>query len=71
MTEKDESFKKGFMIVGIFTGRGTVPLLRVPSQVKINAQYYVDYDLKLLFTKHSKIIIKNKVFQKNTINLYL
>jgi hypothetical protein len=36
--EKDESLKNGFMIVGVITGRGTVPLFRVPSQVKINAQ---------------------------------
>ncbi len=30
----------------------TVPLFRVPSSVKINAQYYVDYLLKPLFMIH-------------------
>ena len=50
--EKDESFKKGFMVVGIITGKGTAPLIRVPSATNINAQYYVDYVLRPLFTKH-------------------
>jgi uncharacterized protein YerC len=59
--EKDESFKKGFMIVGIITGRGTVPLFRVPSQVKVNAQYYVDYVLKPLFTKHLPRLYPNEM----------
>jgi len=48
--EKDESFKQGFMVIGIITGRGTLPLFRVPSEVKINADYYVEYVLKPLFT---------------------
>ena len=50
--EKSESFKTGFMVIGIITGRGKLPLLRVPSKVKINAQYYVDYVLKPLFEKY-------------------
>ena len=50
--ENDKSFKRGFMVVGIMTGRGTVPLIRVPSATKINAQYYVDYVLRPLFTEH-------------------
>ena len=54
--EKDESFKDGFMVIGVITGRGTVPLFRVPSQVKINAEYYVEYVLKPLFTKHLPVL---------------
>lgn len=50
--EKNESFRKGFMIIGIITGRGTVPLFRVPTEVKINAEYYVDFVLRPLFTEH-------------------
>lgn len=50
--EKDQSFKKGFMVVGIITGKGTLPLIRVPSATKINSQYYVDYVLRPLFTEH-------------------
>ena len=63
--EKDESFKKGFMLVRILTGIRTVPLIRVTSQVKINVQFYVDYVLKPLFTEHLPKLHRNdmdKVF---------
>lgn len=63
--EKGESFPEGFMLVGIITGRGTLPLIKVPSNVKINAQYYVDYVLKPLFEDHLPRLYKkeiNKVF---------
>jgi len=33
--QNKESFKKGFMAVDCITGRGTVPLIRVPTKVKI------------------------------------
>lgn len=59
--EKDESFKKGFMVVGILTGKGTIPLIRVPSKVKINAQFYVDYVLKPLFTEHLPKLYRNEM----------
>ena len=36
---EDKSFSKHFMVVGVITGRGTVPLIRVPSKVKKNAEY--------------------------------
>ena len=35
--DEDKSFSKHFMVVGIITGRGAVPLIRIPSKVKINA----------------------------------
>ena len=50
--EKGESFKKGFMVIGVITGRGTIPLFRVPSEVKINADYYVEYVLRPIFSKY-------------------
>ena len=50
--ETDKSFKSGFMVVGILTGMGTAPLIRVSSSTKINLQYYVDYVLRPLFTEH-------------------
>ena len=53
------------MIVGIITGKGTVPLFQVLSNVKINAQYYVDYVLRPLFTVHLPALYGreiNKVF---------
>ena len=43
--EKRESFDESFMVVGVISGRGTIPLFKVPSNVKINAQYYIDYVL--------------------------
>jgi len=49
------------MVVGIITVRGTVPLFRIPSNVKINAQYYVDYVLKPLFTVHIPHLYPNEM----------
>ena len=59
--EKGESFAKSFKVVGIITGRGTVPLFRVTSNVKINAQYYVDYVLNPLFTVHLPRLYPNEM----------
>ena len=50
--ENGENCSKGFMVIEVMTGRGTVPLFRVPPKVKINSQYYVDYVLKPLFQDH-------------------
>ena len=50
--EKNESFEQSFMVVGVITGKGTVPLFKVPSNVKINAHYYVEYVLKPILTIH-------------------
>ena len=58
---KAESFTKSFMVVGIITGHVTVPLFRVPSSVKINAQYYVGYVLKPLFTVHLPCMYPNEM----------
>jgi transposase len=63
--EKSESFQKSFMVVGVITGKRTLPLMRVPSNTKINAQYYVDYVLKPLFTEYLPRLYRkemNKVF---------
>jgi hypothetical protein len=46
--EKVETFSPKLMVVGIITGRGTVPLIQVPPKVKINSQYYIDNVLKPL-----------------------
>ena len=59
--EKNESFDESFMVVGIITGRGTVPLFRVPSNVKINAQYYIDFVLKPLFNVHLPRLYPNEM----------
>ena len=49
------------MVIGIITGRGTVPLFRVPSKVKINAAYYVELFLKPLFTEHLPRLYSNEM----------
>jgi len=41
-----ERWPLGFMIVGGMTGRGTLPLIKVPKKVKINAAYYIKHVLK-------------------------
>ena len=60
-SKKVKVLPKGFMVVGIITGRGTVPLFRVPSNVKINAQYYVYYVLKPLFIVHLPRLYPNEM----------
>lgn len=59
--EKDERFKHGFMLIGIISGKGTLPLMKVPTEVKINARYYVDYVLKPLFTIHLPRLYGNEM----------
>ena len=49
------------MVVGIIIGRGIVPLIRVPSKVNINAEYYVDYVLKPLFAEHLPCLYRNDI----------
>jgi len=59
--EGDESFKNGFMVIGIITGRGTFPLFRVPVKVKINAKYYIDFVLEPLFTAYLPLLYKKEM----------
>ena len=63
--EEGESFSKSFMIIGITHGswnswRGTVPLLRVPARVKINAEYYANYNFKPIFSVLFFVCIRMK-----------
>lgn len=51
-TPKTEKFSEKFMVVGAMTGRGVVPLIRVPPNVKVNSQYYIDNVLKPLLEEH-------------------
>jgi DNA-binding Lrp family transcriptional regulator len=63
--EKAENFSKGFMIVGAITGRGVLPLIRVPPKAKINSEYYIKYVLKRLLEKELPKLYPgelNKVF---------
>jgi [histone H3]-lysine36 N-dimethyltransferase SETMAR len=46
VSQKSEKFNEKIMIVGAITGRGVVPLIKVPPNVKINSDYYVENVLK-------------------------
>jgi len=59
--EKTENFKTGFMVVGVISGRGCLPLYRVPNKVKINARYYVDFVLKPLFREYLPRLYPNEM----------
>jgi hypothetical protein len=46
--EHKEKFEKKVMVVGAMSGRGVLPLIRVPQNVKINSARYVEDVLKPL-----------------------
>lgn len=48
---KKERFGDKMMVVGAVSGRGVLPLKRVPPKVKINSKYYVNDVLKPLLEK--------------------
>lgn len=48
VVEKKEKFNDKFMVVGAISGRGTLPLFKVPQNVKVNARYYIDHVLRPL-----------------------
>ncbi len=50
--QQKENFFKKFMVVGAISGRGVLPLIKVPQKVKINARYYIDCVLKPLLEIH-------------------
>jgi len=45
VTQKSERYGDKIMVVGANSGRGTLPLIKVPPNVKINSKYYVDHVL--------------------------
>lgn len=49
--EKEENFKDKFMVIGGLSGRGRLPLIKVPKNVKINSKVYVDLVLKPYFER--------------------
>ena len=51
MQSDKENYSQHFMVVAAMTGRGVLPLIRVPSNVKINAKYYIEKVLKPLLEK--------------------
>ena len=49
------------MVVVVITGRGPIRQIRVPSAVKINAKFYVDYVLKPLFQAHLPSLYRDEM----------
>lgn len=73
-----ENFCKKFMIVGAISGRGVLPLIKVPQKVKVNARYYIDCVLKPLLEKSvqklygkdtSKVIVHHDAASSHTAKL--
>jgi hypothetical protein len=48
---KKENFCKKFMVVGALSGRGRLPLIKIPQKTKIDAEYYAEYVLKPILEK--------------------
>jgi len=40
------------MVVGALSGRGLLPLIKVPQKVKVTAKYFIDFVLKPLLEIH-------------------
>ena len=51
------------MVVGALTGRGTLPSIRVPKNVKVSAQYYIDNILKHLLEQYLKYLYHNELYK--------
>jgi hypothetical protein len=49
--QKSERFCKKFMAVGAMTGRGVIPLIRVPPKTKINTEVYIQKVLAPILEK--------------------
>ena len=47
-----DNFLKTFMVVAAISGRGTLPLIRVPKKVKVNAEWYISHVLVPLLETH-------------------
>lgn len=70
-----DNFLKTFMVVGAISGRGTLPLLKVPKKTKFNAAYYINNVLKPLIHKYlprlygediSKVLIHHDAASSHT-----
>ncbi|OXA42093.1 hypothetical protein Fcan01_23296 [Folsomia candida] len=47
-----ENFCNKFMVVGALSGRGVLPLIKVPQKVKVTTKYFIDFVLKPLLEIH-------------------
>jgi hypothetical protein len=58
---ESDNFKKVFMIVGAISGRGVLPLIKVPNNVKICGQYCVDHVLRPIIEKFIPYLYPNEM----------
>ena len=56
-----ESYPQTAMVVGGLTGRGRLPLVLIPKNVKVNSVNYVDYVLKPYFEKYLPVLYPNEM----------
>jgi hypothetical protein len=61
VNECNESFPEGFMVVGGMSGRGPLPLIRIPKNTKISSDTYIEYVLKPLFEIHIPKLYPNEM----------
>ena len=56
-----ETYIEHFMVVGEITGRGTLPLIRIPKNVKISSEVYVNMVLKPYFEQYIPNLYPNDI----------
>jgi [histone H3]-lysine36 N-dimethyltransferase SETMAR len=61
VNECNETFPEGFMIVGGITGRGRLPLIRIPKNTKISADTYIEYVLKPIIESYLPKLYPNEM----------
>lgn len=76
--ERSEKFSDKVMVVGAMSGRGPLPLIRVPHNVKICAKYYIEEVLRPLLEKEipklygedtSKVFVHHDAASSHTANI--
>jgi hypothetical protein len=61
MNEKVERYDEKIMVVGVLTGRGVIPLFKVPNKTKIDSDYYVTYIVKPLVENYLTSMYGNDI----------
>ena len=56
-----EGYPEHFMIVAGMTGRGPLPLIKIPQNVKISGEVYINYVLEPLFRKYLPKLYPNEM----------
>jgi len=59
--QRRESYDKKFMVVGAMSGKGVLPLIKVPPKVKVDQEWYIEYVLKPLLEVHVPALYGDEV----------